>query len=307
MKSIPSILLLASCTLLLTAGAGAQQPQEKYTIVDTAAEGDVYAFESGWQVEVDTQSSLNDEPSHSDHLIRSSRTRYAGRVLGTDGPLPFALRRYYAIARSYSRLPGGADRVATSSLQGKTITLRRIGEKIAVTPNRGRLNPRDRTRLVRELADPRDPVIPDREVAIGESWTVDPEGVGRYFPGASHADMRVTLREVKPLAGRLCALLHLTVGLESKFGGLPMKAQLEGDLTYALDLRRSLSLTLRGPVTVDWEKEAAGRRIHVKGEGTALVEQRYEWRKLAGAPVPPAAQPDATTSVPAPGGSSRRG
>jgi len=267
--------------------AAAAFAQEKYRLRDTYAVGDLCVVDSSVDLDLELSVSAPGQEIHSLPMVTRSRENYREAVLATDARGPSGLRRSYTIARSVTLDPSLEERKAVLPLQGKTVTIQRKGGKVVVAVTPGKLALKEQQPLSRELDHPDMEFFPDREVAVGEEWPIDPELMMRRFPGLERADAKYQFQEVVQYSGHPCARIHVTMEIAGQppEAGTPLTAQLSGDLYHALDLKRTLAYDFSGPTTIKAEKDEHGISVTVEGTGTMRVKETRRWLKVRGQAV----------------------
>jgi hypothetical protein len=220
-------------------------------------------------------------------VTERQRARYREKVLAVDQKGPSAIRRAYTIARSVTTDPYLNETTKVSSLQGKTVTVRRVADQVTVTAEPGKLSPEDEKSLAGELSHPEMEFFPDHDVAPGEEWPIDPHVMITLFPGMEKASARYRFQQVVTYAGHPCAQIHTTAEVQGQAPGtnVPMTIKLSGDTYRALDFQRIVEEDDTGPVTVEGQQDQNGVRIHLSGQGTMRVKETHHWLQVNGKSV----------------------
>ncbi len=272
----------------IVAGAAAYG-QQKYKLRHTAAAGDVCTVDSNTDLSLMLTVSAPGSDQGEQQLPFSERRRqsYREKVMAVDQKGPTVVRRTYTIARSVTTDPYLHETTKVSSLQGKTVTLRRVGNQVTVAAERGKLAAEDEKSLARELSHSEMEFFPDRDVAPGEEWPIDPHLLLAMFPGVDKADAQYRFQQVVPFAGHPCAQIHVTVEVqgEAPGTGVPMTIKLAGELYRALDLKRTVAEDESGPITVSGTKAENGVTARISGQGTLRVRETHRWVTIDGRPV----------------------
>jgi len=258
--------------------------QQKYRLRDVDAPGDLCVVDSSMDLNLQVAVTAPGQDAQSVPIVTRQRDNYREEVLAVDKKGPSSLRRSYTISRVVTMDPSLQEHKAASPLQGKTVTIQRKGGKVVVTTARGTLPARVRQQLLTALDHSDMDFFPDREVAVGEEWTIDPQLMTQLFPGMSKVETKYQFQEVVQFAGHPCARIRLTVDMtgQPQDVGAPMTAQLSGDLYHALDLKRTVSVELTGPTTVEAQKEHNGMPLQVSGDGTMRIKETRRWLKVHG-------------------------
>jgi len=284
---LASLSLLLSVSLLATGAVYAQQKQQLREVV---AVGDTAVVESSLDLNLQVGGTAGELEIPPLKFASREREKYTQAVLAAGKEGATAIRRVYEISRGVETDPTGRQEVKTSSLQGKTVVVKRVGGKVVVTPAKGKLSAEDHKNLLSALDDSGLDFYPENEVTPGEEWTLNPQLAMGILPGADKATVKGRFEEVMPYAGRSCARIHMTVmveGTNEEFGGT-LTMNLTGDVYLALDIQRTIAMELSGPVTLKGESKQEGQVIALNGDGRMTVKERRQWLKLAGKPVPKA-------------------
>lgn len=132
------------------------------------------------------------------------------------------------------------------AVQGRTITISMAGGREQRTGGDGVPEPE-----LKALAfvDPLTRLYPDKAVAVGDSWDISGDGLKQFFPGGDFTDGRilVTLREVRDVDGRKCALLATKYDVSGKMpDGVSRQLELSGTLTVWIERGYILAMTQSG-------------------------------------------------------------
>lgn len=269
---------------LVAAGAAAQQ---KYRLRSVYRAGDFSQVESELDMALDMRVTAGEQVVPSLRFTNRELEKYTEEILTTDKRGASGLRRVYAVARSTETDPTGATKKQVSSLQGKTVAIRRQGGKVVITSTPGKLSPEDRKPLLDDLDNDEAAFFPDRDVAPGDEWTVDPKRAARLFDDVQSAAIRCRFEEVTRYAGRECARIRMAVDLIGQPEGMPgqLTMKLAGDGYYALDLERPLALDLGGTITLQGKSKENGVDVVYTGDGTFKARETVRWVKIGGKPV----------------------
>ena len=132
------------------------------------------------------------------------------------------------------------------AIHGRTATIERRNDREERT---GLDGVPDAEQRALGLDDPLTRLFPDKAVAIGETWEISGEGIKKFFPSGDFTDGRivVTLRDVKEVDGRKCALLGTNYDVSSKDkDGVTRELRLLGTLTVWLDRGYILEMAQSG-------------------------------------------------------------
>jgi hypothetical protein len=132
--------------------------------------------------------------------------------------------------------------------------------------------------------------FPDRAVAPGEEWPIDPQLMRAVFPEVEKAEARYRFQQVMPFGGHPCARIHTTTELQGPVPGadVPATMQLSGDLYRAIDLKRTVADEESGPMTFSGTKAMNGVTARFSGQGAMRVKETHHWLTVDGYPVEPA-------------------
>lgn len=292
--------LLHGALLLLLLRVGVAQEAlpgpQKYLLVESGAAGDV--SEEEWRSSTNAKLLYLVSGSQIEATIseRSEEKYRAETLAGGGNEQASHVRRTYSRKRETSRRPGSAEQQKVSSIEGKTIEIRRRDGKVSVTVLHGKISAADR----RELEAPREEnppsFFPAHAVAVGDEWGPDPD-VARNFIGDStveKADLKCRLEEIVQHSGHQCARIRFTVMITGQMKPPlgPATMKLSGDLYHSIEHQRTVAIDVRGTMTLEGEFPNETREsIPMKGEGQMRWRSRTRWLKVAGKPVkttPPA-------------------
>ncbi|HKS16988.1 MAG TPA: hypothetical protein VJU16_06730 [Planctomycetota bacterium] len=98
------------------------------------------------------------------------------------------------------------------------------------------------------IDDPLTRLFPEIPVAIGQSWDFEGDGLKKIFAGGDFTEGRivVSLRDVKEIDGRRCALLVTNYEVKGSSGGMTRELNLKGTLTVWLDRGYVLAMSQSG-------------------------------------------------------------
>jgi len=262
--------------------------QQKYRLRDDDAVGDLSVTESSLSLRMDIQATANGQKSPTFQLANQGQEKYAQTVLALGkNRQPSAIRRTYTVARTVETEPGKSPQRKTLSVEGKTVTIRKSGGKVVVTVAKGKISAEDRKDLLDELEASEEEFFPKRDVAPGDTWTINSKQLAKAFGGAGRGTVRGRFIEVVSYAGRRCARIQIDLEVTTKAPGVPilMKLNLSGDAYHALDIQRTLAVTLAGPVTAKGQAREQGMTILFSGNGTVQMKMTADWQKVGGKPT----------------------
>ena len=290
--------MLAVLPLLLAAPASTQDTPAKYLLKEALPRvGDVATSEQviAMDMEVAVQIEGSDEELPKFPVSNRSRERFTESVLKTDSKGPSLVKRTYLVAREQSIQLGQPQKIVTFARQGKTLTFSRTGSKVTVTPARGKLPADELAKLKKDFVDFQDlNFFPKKEVSPGEEWTVDPRQGKKLPQGLDQATVSARFEEVVPFQGRQCARIRVTLEMSGKAEQMPLTIRAEGDLYHDLELQRTLSAKLAGPVTMNGTLMQEGKTLTMDGTGTFTMSWTSQFAKAAGKPLPRAKPAPAT-------------
>jgi hypothetical protein len=276
-------LALVSLALLVAAATA----QQKYRLRGIDQVGDLSHVESEMEMTLAMQVKAGNQTVPSLQFANRELEKYSEQILAVDRKGKSGLRRVYAVALSVETDPSGARKEKVSSLQGKTVAVRRRGGKVVVTCTPGKLSPEDQKPLLDDLDNDEAAFFPDRDVAPGDEWTVDPKMASRIFDDVQSAAIRCRFEEVTEHGGHECARLRMAIDLKGQPEGMPgqLTMKLAGDGYYALDLDRPLTLDLAGTITMQGKSKENGVDVIYTGDGTFKAKETIQWLKIGGKPV----------------------
>jgi hypothetical protein len=277
-------LSLAAGALVATAALG----QQKYRLRDSYAAGDLSAVDSSSDLSLTVSVKANGEDVAQFILSKRDREVYQEQTVAVDTTGPTAIRRTYTIARGVAADPtNGQEHRRVSSLQGKTVVVRREGDVVKVAADKGKIDPQDRKSLLQTLDHTDMDLMPDHDVAPGEEWSVDPRYASSTLDDVQKADVRCRFVDITQHGGRQCAHIQVHFDLSGQEAGSPgpIEMKLAGDLYQPLDLKRSQGIELSGPVTVTGRQAKNGVTLFFQGEGTMRIKETRRWLKVKGKSV----------------------
>jgi hypothetical protein len=284
---------LGLVVLGLTAAAAQEQTPRKYLLKEApAAVGDVSVLERSDGFKMDVYGKPRDIEGavpQSLPITRRGREKFSETVLAIDKDGASHVRRTYTIARRQDTVkPGGPVKIVVAGRQGKTITLLRKGGKVIVAAAKGKLTAPEIKNLQTQFKPGSDiKTFPDHEIAIGDEWTIENAEAAKR-QGLKSLILKCRLVELVPFQGRECAHVAVEMNMEADQNGFPLTWAMKGDLYHALDLQRSLSLKLSGPVEMKGSVKSNDLTIDLEGFGTGDFSLTQVWSKIAGKPLPPA-------------------
>lgn len=251
------------------------------TLKDGVTAGDAADVSTDFTMAMEVKVKRGEETGPTSTMTSRQSQRYREEILVRGAKGTTALRRTYSVARESEKNPDG-EKNTVSSLQGKTITLKKVGGKTVISVNKGQLQKKDREEVSNDLDSDQMPFFPPHPVAIGEEWEVDTKKLGRLFHDlgkSGKAEAHGRLDELTEKDGHPIARVHLTLHVERQTGDEPrMVMDLQGDLIHRTDLQRTLSVDAAGPLT--FKGQANG--FDFDGQGTAEMKWRFKPVKLAG-------------------------
>ena len=255
--------------LILLALAPQEPAKEKFEIRVRPAEGDRLEVVDKWTHTF--QGKLGEEPVRFStrggrrltvEMAKVEGGRLARKVMKVDDAY---IEQQDAITGKFVR--------KDEAIQGRTATIeRRDGRE-----ERSGLDgvPDSEARTL-GLEDPLTRLYPDKPVSIGDTWEISGEGIKKFFPAGDFTEgtIVVTLRDVKEVDGRKCALIGTTYVVSSKDGdGVIRELRLQGTLTVWLDRGYILAMAQSGRMTTtggDPKKNVPNGEAAITGELKAV-------------------------------------
>ncbi len=279
-----ALFMIVALTVAASVGAGGQE--KKYRLREIAAVGDISDVDDSMNLRVDLRGSAGGPELPPIEYFRRGRRKYRTTVLPVDkDQRPTAIRRTYSIAREIEAEIGGVATPTVSLLQGKTVTLRRDASgKTLVSVAKGRIGENERKEVSNDLSSTQDDFFPDRDLAIGEEWTLDANRMFESLEGLEKATLRAKFAEVVTYRGHPCARIEMSYTVSGRVPSRSMNIQFtqSGDLYHAIDLQRTLAASVDGPVTLTGQELIDGRTVFFAGDGTMEQEYSERWSKIAG-------------------------
>jgi hypothetical protein len=169
------LLLLTSAQLGIAA-----QAQSRYSLRHRVAVGDRHVWDSISTASLKLTARTGDEEAPPIESTTRFRQTVQEEVLTTRGSTVMKLRQRFLVARDIGTGPEGNPSIETSSLQGKTFTMGRQGEKVVISPAGAKISPADRKQLSQALEQAYLSLLPNREAPMGEEWTIAKLPTARY-------------------------------------------------------------------------------------------------------------------------------
>lgn len=282
--ALRSLVFTLAVTAATTAPAFAQQ---KYRFRAALSAGDLSAVDSTMDLSLSTQVSANGAQAAELTFVKREHEKFSEEILAADPAGPSRIRRVYTLSRGLETDPDGKEKRIVSSLQGRTVTVQRRGGQVVVSCAQGRLAPADRKSVMKALDQFDSRFFPDRDLAPGDEWTVDPQQWSDSFEGMSKVQVQCKFQDVVPYEGHPCAQIHITMDMSGQPAGTPapMTMRLAGELYFATDLQRTLSIALSGPVNMSAQSRENGVALTIAGEGTMRLNESRRWLKTGSKPV----------------------
>lgn len=278
-----------ACIAVSASGQEVPAPGKLLLREAEAAPGDVATRETGDSMEV----RVSGKPRGIEgvdplilQITRRTRDRFRETVLGVDKDGPTLVRRDYEVSRRFEApAPNEEPKTVVNVRQGKTVTLRRQGERITVSTQQGKLPP-DEVQTLQSEFKPESEMrtFPDHPVGVGDEWTIDNSPAGRG--GLKSMVLKCRFTELAPFQGRECARIAAELSMSGTANGLPTATKMRGDLYFALDLQRILSLKLSGPMEIKGVLENGGLTFDLDGGGVAEFNWAQTAIEIAGKPAP---------------------
>jgi hypothetical protein len=267
------------CAATLVCAASLASAQQKYQLQNHYAVGDTGDTQSTMDMKLEISVDINGHKYPPMPYSSRQTEGYRQTVLGVDtaGKLA-AIKRSYVAAHEVETDSDGKSKTTASSLEGKTVTVRRVDGKVQVT-SAAAIADKDRKDLMDALDNSSDEIFPKRGIAIGEEWTVESKSLARSLGGADKATVKVKLQEVGPHAGYRCAHLKLNIDVVSHVPNskMQMTMQLVGDAYQALDIDKPVTFDMSGPITIKGSEKEGDQISTYNGHGTMSVHEAVKW------------------------------
>jgi hypothetical protein len=278
-----------ACSFCLFAVASAgprQDPPPKFLLREPLSAGDAAVITEGYRIDMKALAQVADVETKAMPVMDSQEENYSLNVLSTDGKgKATGVKVHFIRERRSARWPGGKTVSRTASLEGKTVTVKRVGGRTVVTVDRGKLAAMDRASAAAASEDELSDLFPDYEVMLGEEWTRDSQDFPKRALGTdANATVTGQLLDQVRKGGHPCVREKLTIELTGRPTGQPfeMNVKMSGYVYFATDIKRFLSINLSGPVSMDGEIVMQGASVAIHGEGTTRVNFSSKWTKVAG-------------------------
>ncbi|HEU4753512.1 MAG TPA: hypothetical protein VFU47_10435 [Armatimonadota bacterium] len=279
--------------LLAAAVAAVPAAAQSYTPVRPAAVGDVWRNQEDFKLSLAIVASAHGQTTppergtqHQEWDYTTALTAISPGGRGNSGTVT------YHRCRVTEKKGDDPAVIRKSSREGKTVTFRRVGGRTVRLVNGKRL-PEPKPRKGEPPGRGEEPEVrflPEGPLEVGEEWSLDGSTLANALGshGGGSGIIRGRFLEVVRRDGRPCMHARLNVEisgpLEDESATVTM--QLSGDLYQALDIGRTLSVSLAGPVTLSGQFQDGGETVKMTGEGSAVYTRQIRWLKLAGKPQP---------------------
>lgn len=302
-RPFPPRLWTSAATLLCLTGwvalAQDETPEQKYLLKETPpAVGDVSVVERGESETLEVYATPRGQEAQIPEPVKAERRlreRFIETVLGLDaGGAITQLQRVYTAAQTQQTVgklqPLGN---VVHGRQGKTVLLKRAGGRTMVTVDAGKLSAAETKELALQLDRAGGlHYLPDHEVGADDEWEVDAAHVLKAF-GMEHGSLKARFIEVKPFRKHPCVRINLDLQMDGKTAKGSVDWNLEGECYFALDLQRTLSCKLSGPVSTKGVGKVDGQLADLAGEGSGEITLSRSWTKFGKQPPRRAAPLDA--------------
>jgi hypothetical protein len=286
------VLGVSLCLVALVVGSaplsGKPAKQDlKYRLRDVMAAGDVGTVTQSMEMNMKVRASAEGRESPDMPVYNRTEATYTMSVLSADAKgQPTGARLRFSRYRSAQRQFGKKPFSTVSSAEGKTVTVKRGGGRTTVTVNKGKLSAADRAQLSQMLDDVNDP-MPTEELFMGEEWSSTTEKLAKSFGLDGTASVSGRLVEMVQRSGHPCVRSELQIEVTGrpKTAPLDVTLKLTGSVYYATDLKRTLYVSLSGPMTISGEMMQSGTSIFFAGDGTAKFTYTSRWTKANGKAV----------------------
>jgi hypothetical protein len=284
MRFAPGLFVLSALGLFTPSLLLGETKAGPITLKDGVTAGDAADVATDFTMAMEVKVKRGDEAGPTSSMTSRQTQRYREEILARGAKGTTALRRTYSVARESEKNPDG-EKTTVSSLQGKTITLKRLAGKTVISVNNGQLQKKDREEVSDDLDSDQMPFFPAHPVAVGEEWEVDAKKLVRLFHDlgkSGKAEAHGRLDELTEKDGHPIARVHLSLHVERQTSDEPrLVMDLQGDLIHRTDLQRTISVDAAGPLT--FKGQANG--FDFDGQGTAEMKWRFKAVKLAGKPM----------------------
>ena len=261
------LLALLALGLLVAGTAHAAPNGPPYTLKANATVGDRESDSSLFDLDL-TIATPDGKPLL--HTGSIEKERYEESTLAAEKGAPLALRRTYQVASDQDIDHATGKSTTDTSLQGVTVTVRRVNDKVVVTAENGPLSQKNQDKLKDALDNMSREVYPDHPVSPGDTWTNPLPSFQKSVAGAESASCTGTFVDIEQAAGYQCARLHFVIVAIGKVPNTPatMKLEIAGDVLHAIAPQCALSVHLSGPMTIEGAGKIQGVDMVMKGSGT---------------------------------------
>jgi len=258
---------------------------EKYLLRHVHAIGDVVEENSSMNMTLTVNASLPKQKLPPFKFSNSSHERLREEVLAVTpkGDID-GVRRTYTINRKTDTEQGKAPQVIVSSLEGKTVAVRRQNGRTVVTLAKGNLAAKDRADLMKSFGKQNLSFFPAHKVAVGEEWKVPAQTAKAIFDGGDSASATGKLLEFVTYENHRCARIRITFDVAMKLENSPhkMTMTLSGDLYHSMDIERAISMQADGTIKMSGTEYVKEGKLTMFGTGAVKMAMTYDWLKVGG-------------------------
>ena len=258
---------------LLVCGAPGAAQETRTRLQARHAAGERFTLHRAEQTEGRARITIEGEEKPQEHPVSSLQESLTqNRVLEVDDGKVRALERKFDKHRSETRAAGvERPEKVKSPLEGKTVVLRRDGDRTAV--ERAEKIPAEELAGLALDPDPFLLSLPADEIPVGHKWEIPQETLVTFFsrgePGVTYTKAKAECRfeKIEPRSGADCAVVRVSLEVEGKGKNeFTVVTRLKGTLWIAVAERRYTGLELEGTFETSASDPKEKARVRTSGK-----------------------------------------
>jgi hypothetical protein len=261
---------------------------ESVTFGRRLAAGDKVAFDQTMTMQSNTAVSANGQPlqqmGQSMKQVRiGTMTVEAVDAAGRPTKATFAFDPACGAEVTNPGAPG--PQTVPSGLAGKTVTVTRTGDK--ALNYSAEVDPQSAAEI-KEMFAPEGNIFPDKPLAPGESWDIDPAQLKNMVPPGQQMDAKAKgkLISVATAGGRQVATVEMTINLSGGAAqGVAFSSDLVGKGTVDVASGQPLDVTISGPLKASGQQPTPNGPVDVRVDGRTTMAMKSTLTPGAGGAV----------------------
>jgi hypothetical protein len=267
---------LALALLLVTVGAWSAIAAEQVQFMRKQAAGDKFTFSQTTVMDTDMTMSANGQ------VVQQAKQKVTQtRVGSTSVEAADAAGKPTKMTFVFDKSCGGEMAVSgqpsqpvPTSLAGKTITVTRTGEKAlnysAEVDQAGAAE-------VKEMFAQDHTLLPEKPIAVGDTWEIDPSEVRAIFALGAQLDATAKgkLVSVENTGGRQVANVEFTIAMSGNMQGMTMKSELKGKGTVEVANSQPLEMEITGPMTAGARQQSPNGPVDMAMDGKMTMNLKW--------------------------------